>query len=137
MTQFVDIPADEVETVAEQLSNTVERTDYNAIAKYYNTKAVGAMFHFEFPKTKISSLKKQLEMRGLIINADVTAGAAPISEEEGAPTHAFVRRLTDKEAAIITVKVGRKKKEGGEGGSEKKDAGGKPAKGAVSTGKKK
>ena len=124
MTQFLDIADEDTESVAEQLSQTVERTDYNVIAKYYNTKAVGKIFHFDFPRTKLSSLKKQLELRGLIIDADVTVAIRPISDEKDAPTHAFLRRLTDKEAQIITIKVGRRKKsdgEGGEGGDAKKD----------------
>jgi hypothetical protein len=140
MTQFNDIADDEVEDVAAQLSQTVERTDYNVIAKYYNTKKIGGIFHFDFPKTKLSSLKRQLESRGLVIDKDVTVAIRPISEEKDAPTHAFVRKLTDTEAKMLTIKVGRRKKEGGEGDADKdgakKEEAKKPSagKGAVTTG---
>jgi hypothetical protein len=155
MTQFNDIADDEVASVAEQLAQVVERTDYNVIAKYYNTKKVGGIFHFEFPRTKLSSLKKQLEMRGLVLDKDVSVAVRPIGEEKDAPTHAFLRRITDKEATMLQIKVGRRKKgeggesEGGEGGEGGEGTGAKkepakpadkkpaPGKGAVTTGGKK
>jgi len=111
MTTFLDIPDDETDAIAEQLAQTVERTDYNLIAKYYNSKPVGKIFHFDFPKTKLASLKKQLEVRGLLVDADVTVAIRPIDDTKDAATHAFLRRLTDKEAQIVTIKVGRRKKE--------------------------
>lgn len=141
MTQFLDIADEDTDTVAEQLEGSAsDRTDYNEIAKYYNTKPVGKIFHFDFPKTKASSLKKQLELRGLLINADVTVAVRPIEEKKDAPTHAFLRRLTDKEAQIITIKVGRRKKDApvtAEGG-EQPAAPAKPPKkgGAIATGAK-
>ena len=140
--QFETInPEDEgFDDVLNSLEETGERFDYNGFATYYNEMKVGALTHWEFPKEKLSSLRKQLERRGLILGGDVTAVCTalqgpvemeddnetpkldangdqiPLKDEKGVviegPMHVWVRRLTDKKAEIIKIKQSGRKPKG-------------------------
>ena len=142
MTQFNTIDEgdegydDLVESL--QAEQNAERFDYNGLANAYNTRKINGFIHFEFPKDRQSSLRKQLERRGLVIGVDCTANVSatndpfekddegnykldkdkkPIPEKDAdgnvipVEYSAFVRRLTDKQAQIIQGTSGRKKKD--------------------------
>jgi hypothetical protein len=121
-------------TIKSQLAATIDRFDYNALAREFNSLAVGELISFPYSKGKIALLAKQFEKRGLKRDNDYTAQGR---EVEGQPYTVFVTRVSDRAAEILTPKPRgprgpRKPKAPAEGGTSAAAAPATSAKGKAS-----